>query len=232
MLIKCSAPVESFRGKLGGLDGIVGYPVGGRMFGRNMVVPANPNTTMQQLVRGYLAAGAVAFQSVTKIEKADWESLAENVILADKYGQKFTPSAIQLYQRVNMYRQLDGQAITDTAPAYDIQPAATSVAGTIAAGDLQIDITHSNTPADVIFAVRVTDTLPSAVRNARENELRYIDASPADCIAPGGVSPQSVTMDMDNFTVAIGDYIGVEIVSLSDAYLPGGTLFDSSMQLT
>lgn len=232
MLIKCSAPVESFRGKLGGLDGVVGYPVGGRQIAREMVVPANPDTTPQQTIRGYLSNAAVAFQSLTAAEKADWKATGLLTDLTDAYGQKYNPSAIQLYQRVNCYRQIDGQAITDTAPNYEVQPAPTSVAAAIVAGDLQITITHANTPADVMWAIRVTPAQPSAVRLARRNELRYITALMSDSIVSGGASPQAVTLGQDNFTIVATDAIGIQVIALTDDYLPGGELFDSSVIVT
>lgn len=233
MLIKCQSPVDLFSGKTGGNNGIVGMPVKGRQIARDMVIPTNPQTTMQQAVRNYMSLASAAFQSLTAAEKAAWEAVGLLDDQTDSVGGKYNPSAIQEYQKVNMYRQLDGQAITDTAPSYAQWAAATSVAASSAGGNLTVAVTHSLGAAGGFFAIRVTPALASLVRNARENELRYLETSGLpNCIVSQAVSPQNVIMAMDAFTISPGDYIGIEVVTLSDGYFPGGILFDKSVLLT
>jgi hypothetical protein len=197
-----------------------------------MVQPANPDTAQQQTVRNYMALAAAAFQLLTDAEKTAWHNLGLGIDRVDKFGDTYHPSAIQTYQMVNVYRQLDGQAITDTAPALDEQPAIDSVSGSVAGAVLTVSAVHSLAAAGELLLCRVTPPLPSPVRLARENELRFIDSTPADCIVANGATPTSIPMDIDNFTVAAADHIGIMVLTLSSGYLPGQWLFNKSVTLT
>lgn len=229
MKLLVASPFEAVSGKVGGLSGIVAYRSRGVQYARNMVTPTNPDTSQQQVIRNYLSLAATAWKSVTDAEESAWAALAAQIIRTNPLGADYTPYPNNVYEMVNFYRQLNGQAITDTAPSYASPAAAGSISNLeFAGGQLDIEVTHGLTPASGFFVVRVTPNLGSARRQARGNELRYADGTLSDNIVAIAASAQVIQLDNLNFSLNVGDWIGIQVLTVTNDYLPGGVLFDTN----
>lgn len=228
MLVKPAAPVEFFRGKIG--TSIVGYVSRGRQMARQWVNPADPQTSLQSIIRAYLSQIAVAWQSVTEGEAEGWDALAEQMTRTDSLGSQYTYFANNAYLVVNFYRLLNGQAITDTAPVY-APPSTPVITGVAVDGTNAImDITHA---ADAAFYfARFTPPLPSERRKARINELRILSTALNDSVIASDTSPQSLSVPMQRFEFDESNYVGAWVLPLSAGYVPGTPFFLRNVQPT
>jgi len=225
---------QAISGRIGSVtQGMVGMPRKSpgsaeyTAFARSGFNPTNPQSSQQIAIRALLSASSAAYKSLTVAEADAWEALGIQISVDGPVGSTHGLTGIQAYNRVNLFRQLDGQAITDTAPAFEDPGNASAVDAEISTGDptiTVINITHTVTGG--FFAVRVTPALPSIPRKARKNELRYMSSDFIDSIVPLGASPQAVSLDHGQFSQAQGDNIGIEVIHLNADYVPSKPLFD------
>ncbi len=219
------APFDQFHGKVtgpSGSGGVVVWSVGQANYSRAFVTPSNPESDLQVAIRGFLAASSQGFSATSAAEAAGWNAAAVGVIRQNALGQDYELSGAGLYSLINTYRQMDGQALLDVAPLLTAPGAITGITSVQTDGtDIEVVFTHTlDTPSDLIF-IRFTQDLGGDARQARSNEFRTITALFTTSIVASSVSPQTVTVQMDNFVVAGASNIGVEILPLGDTYFPG-----------
>jgi len=220
------SPFESVAGAVGGSNGVVTYVSGGRQMLRDYVVPTNPQTSYQTAIRGYLALASQAYQQTTDAEREAWATLAANMTRDDALGQGYDISAQMAYMMVNQYRQIAGEAITDTAPAYELA----ILSGTPSAShDASTSNFYSTEDADLqtfdgFALISATDALPGLARQARANEYAAVGIDYSDSIATV-TSGALLVLERPDSTVrhilAVGERVGVMITPLSSGYVPG-----------
>lgn len=229
MLIKPAPPVEAASGRLG--QAVVLYVSRGRQLLRQWVYPTDPETALQQQLRAYMSQVAVAWQSVSDLQAEGWLALAEQMERTDSLGRRYTYFANNAFAVVNVYRLLDGQSITNDAPAYN--PPATPII--MEAGrdeeNLIVTLQHAQGTSG-FFSIRATPKLPSPRRLARKNELRYISTMLPLSIVPATASPQNASVPVQRVSIEALDYVGIEVTPLSEDYVPGNPIFAKSIQLT
>lgn len=232
-----ASPVEAVSGAMDGQEGPVIMPrktPGNSKFlnyGRSNFVPNNPQTTAQVNVRNLLALSSAGYKALTAAQASNWSTLGKDFQLDGRLDTVHGLYGIQAYNLINMYRLLDGQSQVAVAPAYAEPIAPTMSGAAIVGGNIEITISHDDL-AGSFFAVRITPNLGSAVRQARKNELRYITTAPADSIIATAASPQTIILPMNNFTLATGEWTGIEIVHLNSDYMPSEKLFVRNIVLT
>jgi hypothetical protein len=229
MLIRPAAPVEAFANKVG--TSYVAYLINNRQLGRSWIYPTNPLTTLQQQIRAYFAAAAAAWKLVTDPEAEAWQNLSSQMGGTDSLGRAYGFYVNNAYMSVNLYRQLDGQAITDTAPAYAAEPGPTEITDVLwnDSDEIQVTFTHA-APVGAFFLLQATPFLGSARRKARRNELRIPTTSLPASIVARAASPQVISVDPARLGLTAGaGYMGVRILTLSSGYVPGGELFVPSI---
>jgi len=224
------------------LSGAVGGP-GGLTFGMNQklcvarltVVPDNPNSTQQQWVRGALAASAVGYQSLTAEEVAAWEEFAD-LHVSPILGEDFVRTPISEYCGINFLRQIAGEALSDTAPTALCDFSISGITSvTIGTTNLTVNFTHNaTTTTDRMVLIKITGTLPSAVREPRENDYRCICGVDSALSIPDlAASPQGAAIAKTSVLdlPAVDDYIGVEITPVSTEFVTG-VPFADKIQVT
>lgn len=232
--------IDSIRGQIG--HSVVYFPLGSRQFARNWVIPSNPSSEGQSTVRSALTAAANAFLSITVAEKQAWADLAANLPRKDLDSESYKLSAIQLYIEVNLYRQLDGQAITDVAPTLAtpafISPADASIEVVTDTEKADADATLigvAGTPAATdLYALHLTFPTYLGSYTPKKTDLRYAVLDFETAIVAGSAitsaSGFALTRLQQRFgaqwpdTVAQSDtwYVGARITPLTDEYLPAG----------
>lgn len=222
MLITLTKPFATARGRDSTIFGNVLYPLGLRMVSRSFAQPDNPQSASQTSVRTYFTLGSQAFGALTDVERAAWDALAEAMPRSDMDGVEYNPTSKGTYVHVNSLRQIDGQAITDTAPSAVTQAAPTDITSvTIAGGNCTIVFAHSN--ADGFFMVEGTAKLPALQRRPRDPDYRLVSSVLADSIVARGASPQSVVIAVGSlhFPWAVADQVGIRITAISPGYVRG-----------
>jgi hypothetical protein len=101
---------------------------------RNRVVPTNPATNPQALVRGSLGTLSAAWRGLTEAQRGDWTGLGLNIIRTDSLGITYDLTGAQAYVAINRNLFTAGLAYVVIAPVYSppaalltITPTATSV---------------------------------------------------------------------------------------------------------
>lgn len=101
---------------------------------RNRVIPTNPQSPGQLLVRASLAAAAATWRTITAGQRAAWTALGGNIHRQDTLGQDYTLTGSQAFVAVNRNQYTAGNAQVTDAPAYSppaalltLTPTATSV---------------------------------------------------------------------------------------------------------
>lgn len=215
-------PYEQLSGRNGAL---VNYSLGNNPTVRAFVTPENPQSAIQTSLRGYFTLASQAFNQLTDNERAQWASLAAYFQRTNSLGQTYQLSDKALYVMVNQYRQMDAQAISDTAPALVAAPAITSVTKLeVAAGALSVIFTHSVSAG--FFMFEISDTLPGTQRQARDNEIYLASTTIGNNIVARGSSSQTVSFTAEElkFAIDVGQRRAVRITTLTTGYLRGQSM--------
>lgn len=101
-------------GSIGGIT--ASHNKGGAYF-RNRVVPTNPATPPQGIVRQLMGNLAARWAGVLSPSlRASWDTYALNVPLLNRLGESVNVTGLNMYQRSNIPREQNGLARVDTAP--------------------------------------------------------------------------------------------------------------------
>ena len=215
------------------LSGSDGYPAGWVYMMTNSipvirkhVIPANPDTSEQSAIRTILTTAAQGFKTLTDAERAAWVTFAA-MQPRSTLGYQFTMQEMAAYVQVNSFRQIDAQAISNTAPSAMAAFSASAigtVAYVVATTVFSFIVTHNcAAPAGEQWLIRITDTLQSAQYHARPSDFRLADGVAATSIVAVSASPQTIQITDPVFDWANNDYMQIEVVPLSAAYAPGTT---------
>lgn len=134
--------VTAASGKMGGL--VASHNRGGQYF-RNLVIPTDPSSSLQQAVRGYLAQLADRFKNtLTVAQQTAWATYALNTPRPNRLGDNINIGAIGHYIRSNLPRLQAGLDLVDDGPTtYGVgnpDPSSTlSVTGDSTTGGLSFD---------------------------------------------------------------------------------------------
>lgn len=220
---------QSLRGKLG--QSAVNYPYGGRQFVRGYVIPTNPKTAMQTLVRQYFAEVSTAFSSISANERAGWDTMNADHLLTDKDGKPYKAGAKGWYTGVNTLRLMAGLAINDTAPAWTYEVGPTDIS-TMQVSGAGIDIDFTGIAIGKKFLIKVSEPLPGLQRAPRSFVLP--SKVMTECFttsATGGAATCHIDNGNETKSWQAGDRVVVLIQGISSGYIPGG-LFAKELTIT
>ena len=101
-------------GSIGGIT--ASHNKGGAYF-RNRVVPVNPATPAQGIVRQLMGNLAARWSGLlTPSERDAWDEYALNVPLLNRLGESVSVTGLNMYQRTNIPREQNGLDRVDIAP--------------------------------------------------------------------------------------------------------------------
>lgn len=234
-IVKLRDPYEKIAGKVGGDDGNVLFVSLGRQFLRNMVIPENPDTANQQIIRNLLTQAAQAFGSLTDNERAAWVTYATNHPKKDSFGDDYTLQEMAAYVEVNVLRLINAQAISDVAPSTDPPWTVSDITGvTWDAGGptIEITFTHTNTTVSNGFVkIEIAGPFASAQRNARDTDFRLVDGPAAGSVVViSDTSPQAPDFNDPVITPVVNQYLTVRLTPVSTDYIQG-TPFEKKVQV-
>jgi hypothetical protein len=214
-----SALGTDFSGSLGGLTASRNR---GGMYLRARVVPINPNTPQQAVVRAFVATLTSGWNdTLTPAQRDSWDSYAEAVQLPNSLGDPRNVSGIAMYIRSNVPRLQAALPRVDTAPF--AQNLGTFTAPTfdnaLAATDV-FDVTFDNSDPWANEDDSAMLILASRPKNATVNffkgPYRFAGLIAGDAITPP-TSPATLT---NPFNFEVGQRIFVQArVSRADGRL-------------
>lgn len=230
-------PYDKIHGKIMGESGVNGQVVystrtAGNVY-RNYVIPANPQSTLQVVVRAALAAAAAAWKDITEAQAYDWNVKAATIYRTNILGVQYSLTGIGLYCEINTYRQLNAQAIVDVLPTIvaPVKPVGITSVTQTSATVLTIIANFTGNDDGYFGICRVSAPLPGEARQARVGDCRLRDATIANNII--AVATNSVTFPL---TVPSGYYtaldrIGIYLMPTSDEYFAGEATLISNYEI-
>lgn len=225
MKVGLSYPVNELRGGAVGRSGLVFFPWRGLQVARLFSTPANPSSLNQAAVRAYQTASSKAFKDLSPAERAAWDSYAL-LYATQQQGVQFVPPTNSMYSQVNFWRQVAGQALSDTAPTAKPAWAVTGITSITKNGtNLEIAFTHSaSSPTGEFVAVKMSGKVSSLNTRVFEGDYRLaLGASKSGNVVALSASPQTITIALANLWTAVttDDVVGVSLLPLSSEYAPG-----------
>ena len=236
-IIRLAQPFDAFHGTVSGQSGdsklVLFSTAKAAGVSRQWVSPANPQTTPQNTIRGYQTASTNAYSALTPAQAAAWTAAAAEINRTNILNLGYTLSGINLFVSLNSYRQINGVALVSDVPPIVIPPipagvdsADLSVATTL---DIIIDLPGSS--AGYLCVLRISPPLPSAVRQARRNDVRLADDFTQSIVVQSG-NKGTFALTIPSGFIEENDYIGIEARQLSSSYVPGPVLLTGSFQVT
>jgi hypothetical protein len=231
-------PWDKFRGKISlpwSTAGLVLYdaPHAGNV-SRQMVIPYNPNSPTQLLARSRISSSASAWKNLSAALAAQWRALAAQITRTNCLGFNYVLTGIAVFNMVNNYRLLHGEALTTTPPDLGDVPGPIPVTPDVYWDGLSLFIvlTPIDYPPTVRILARITPSIPSAARTLRRTELRLPMANPVLCWF--AVTPGTAILECIPDTVSIDDaqWCGVECTAMSSDFLPRAPQFSSHLYVT
>ena len=125
---------------------------GGRygQISRALVIPTNPRTPAQMLIRNRLAAVAAKWRQLTQDQRDAWTAAAKAVNSTPRDGQSGTLTGGQLFSKINIANLTIGQQLVLDPPAkpgVSISPI-TGLVIAVAGGATTLKLTATDAPSD------------------------------------------------------------------------------------
>lgn len=147
--IKWGAIVVDGRGKLGG-HVFTKTRSGATM--RTKVTPVNPQTTAQAAARSRLGSQSQAWRGISEENRRGWNSLADEVIKTNIFGDNYSPSGKNLFTGLNSNLILVGSAALESPPTLVEIPVVTD-----------LEISADSSPASLSLTVASVGDLDNTV---------------------------------------------------------------------
>ena len=168
----------------------------------------NPQTVAQQARRMFFGALSQAWRALTDLQRAAWRALANFVTINDQFGDGYSPTGAQLYNRLNLNLALIGLAAIDDAPvlvgaaALDV-PTVTVDIGAGATNNMVVAIPNSvnGTEQDSMVVIEATPPVSAGVSEGSIKNLFRV-------ITSGPTIPTPITAPATGTTTTISDDFG------------------------
>jgi hypothetical protein len=206
--------MTSMSGKVGGI--VASHNKGGGYF-RQRSVPVNPQSSAQQLVRGFLSSLAPRWSNtLTDTQRAEWDNYAANVLVTDRIGQEIQLSGVNWYVAGNALRLRAGYSPVDDGPATLAlaeltEPSVSNISAGSATMDIAFDDTDTWANEDegtlLVFMSRPT----SPGRSAPVGGFQYAGQIDGDGTTPP-TSPVSIPTP---FPLSAGQRVFVRMIAVS-----------------
>lgn len=235
MKVDYAFPINDMRGKTQATGGFVaGFWRGIKVFRQN-VIPRNPNSTNQALIRNILATASQGYKAISAGQKTAWAAYAAGKKIK-VFGKEITIPEISAYVKVNVMRLIDGEAVDPAAPTILSDFIASDIAtvgyveGTTV---LSFIVTHNaSIVTNRLWAVKITGSMASARVVPKVSDFRLANGVTADSIIPVTSSPQTISITAPVFgNWSDQDTMGIKVVPLSEDY-DLGTEFSSTVVVT
>lgn len=184
---------------------------------RARVTPVNPNSTLQQTVRGIFSTVASAWAGITQAQRDAWQLYADNTPTENRLGEQIYLSGFGWYCACNAMRLRASElsSIPAGPTTFGLPDMPSTVAVTCTASSSTISTAYDNTDAWAVIDDGALFIFMSQPRSAQRNYLgppyRLADYVLGDTVTPptspeAGVNPFGVvetSMAQDFYAVAV-----------------------------
>lgn len=230
MLVRPAPFIDAMARKLG--QSVVYYQTFGRQFSRQWILPHNPDSTNQSLVRSYFTNGSQGWGLLSGSDRNDWNNVASLTTLIDSLGRPYTPTGKGLYTAAAVYAQINADTPLDTPDTQAAPPIPVIASATVAGGNLTIALTKTASAGNGWYYVKTSAPLFADARVARLTDLRSETTVLANSITQDSVgTSQSIVRAVSALWASVnsGDRIGIQIITLNPAYQFGGQIFNTNI---
>jgi len=225
MLVKPAPFIDAMARKLG--QSIVFFNVSSRQFSRQWVDPSNPQTVAQQGVRNGFGSGSSAWSdTLNDAQRTAWNDFAATLPpRTDSLGRTYSISGKALYMQATTYAGLNADTVP-TTPSGNA-PAPSPVISGVAMVSTDLIVTFTN-PVDMnggYWYWRLSPALSGAARRARLTDMRTGTTDPVNSFQSGASTTFGFSAAEIRSAVTTGQYIGIQVITLSDDYRFGTSVF-------
>lgn len=192
-----------------------------------------PPTTTQRLIRTKIGAAAQAYKALTTATAAAWRTAALEINRRNSLGTPYTFTGINLFQQVNLFRQLDGLAITSTVPniAYHM-PLATSIYSIdYTAPIFRLVVLLSQNGNGCHALLRLSNSTPTQARQIPRSELKIPGTSTTHWLVTITSSSVGWLAVPNTVSLTTNEWCALEVLILSPDYLPAHPWFVPLVQI-
>ena len=188
---------------------------------RTCVVPANPNSPQQMVVRSNFTTYARQYDALTETQQDTWATAAAQHQTRPTLGQSGPLTGLQFFVKINATLALFGQEAVDDPPAYPVFPdlAPQGLVITNPAGVPALKLTCPTSPGENTI-VRACSPQRSGVR--RMPDTRILGTCPAPALGSSDITSLYVSMFG---APAAGQRVFVAVQTLVDGWLSSKRLF-------
>lgn len=156
---------------------------------RNRVMPTNPASTKQALVRGSLGTLASNWRGLTEVQRGDWTGLGLNMIRTDSLGITYDLTGEQAYIAINRNLFTYGGAYVTAAPVYSPPAALLTITPTATAGTPTLSVAYTATPlaAGVKLAIFATRQLSAGIYFQPRGAYKQVLVTAAAAASPANI---------------------------------------------
>lgn len=177
-LIKMGAFVTDISGKIGGTIFSRGR---GGAYAKNKVIPLNPQTQAQQLVRQGFGALSAVWRGLLEIQRKAWDAATDDYPYQNRLGETKFLSGFGLHQQINLSLGTINKPriLIPLAPAL-VNAIASMVVVITAGGVKTINATKLGVSADTDWSVEATESVSPGVSNVSNRFKRIAVLTDAD----------------------------------------------------
>jgi hypothetical protein len=183
--------------------------LGGRygQVSRALVIPGNPQTEDQLLIRNFLSNAASLWRQISEAQRLAWIAAAEAVQSRPTLGQSGPLTGMQLFAKINCSNLIVGQAVVSDPPADPMFPTlpVTALEITNPGGVVAIKLACSD---DLELNTMVRASRPCSAGIYTNNNLRYIGTAP---VVSGGYSDITALYTAQYGVPAVGKKVFVAV---------------------
>ena len=192
-----------------------------------------PPTAAQRAIRGITGASAKAWSALPAATAAAWRVLAAQVTRNNSLGYTYRLTGCALWNQVQFYRQLDGQAIDPTLPPLlDVPGPCTGITQFyVGATNLIVIAYYTGIPDTCKALIRITNSSSNQARMRQHHELRIPTTDPTTSIVQANAWRFIWNILPTAVTLTELEWVGFEMVFMSPDYLPRAPWFIPLKQL-
>jgi hypothetical protein len=153
-------------------------------YARNYVKPVNANTAKQQFVRNQFSSVSNAYRSLTLAQRQSYKDMAPFYTRVDSVGNVVTPTASQLFARINGALLQNGYITTSgflticPVPVSISNPSSLTATSDIPATELKASTVFGNNtttvPADTVLIISATPAISAGIKSVPNNSYSRI----------------------------------------------------------
>lgn len=201
-------------------------------FFRNRVMPVNPKTPAQSVVRDLMTSLTQNWRGLTAAQQQAWSQLANTAPRRNIQGKQIILTGHAFYLHLNLFRdQVDLARLDVAPPAVETPPSFTAIQNVVNGTGAIITINPSmvDETANNFFTIWATPPRSPGVTYIGPNDYRLLTFAAANTFLPLTILAAYELIFGAGWQTFVGMKIGIKLQGISDTGFEGQTI--ESLQL-